>query len=62
MEFQITDIFNSHLVNALVLAGAIYGGIRADMKYIHETLARHEKSLQRAHDRLTDYITGKNHG
>lgn len=39
-------------ITALVLAGAVYGGIRSDIRGIHEHLRRVEKSADQAHERI----------
>jgi hypothetical protein len=40
------------LVTGLILAGAVYGGIRQDLRAMHESLRRVEKMAERAHSRL----------
>jgi hypothetical protein len=40
------------LVSILVACGAVYGGIRSDLKAIHERVARIEKAAEKAHDRI----------
>lgn len=40
------------LVTGLILAGAVYGGIRSDLRAMHENLLRIEKMAERAHSRL----------
>ena len=40
------------LVTGLILAGAVYGGIRQDLQAMHENLRRIEKMAERAHSRL----------
>ena len=40
------------VVTALVLAGAVYGGIRSDLKSLHEHIRRVEKDVDKAHERL----------
>ncbi len=40
------------LVTGLILAGAVYGGIRQDLRTMHENLQRIEKMAERAHSRL----------
>lgn len=51
------------VVTILIAAGAVYGGIRGDLKAIHENLRRIEKAAYKAHDRI-DAITatGRRHG
>lgn len=44
------------LVTVLIAAGAVYGGIRGDLKAIHENLRRIEKAADKAHDRI-DLLT-----
>lgn len=38
--------------SALILAGAVYGGIRSDLKALHEHIRRVEKDADKAHERL----------
>ena len=40
------------LLTALVLAGATYGGIRADIKAIHERLKDVKETSDEAHQRI----------
>lgn len=40
----------------LFLAGAVYGGIRADLKGMHERLKGQELALQNAHRRIDDLL------
>lgn len=40
------------IVAALIAAGAVYGGIRSDLKAIHEQMMRIEQMAVKAHDRL----------
>lgn len=40
------------LIMALLLAGAVYGGIRADIKSIHANVRALHKSTKRAHKRI----------
>ena len=44
------------LLTALVLAGATYGGIRADIKAIHERLRDVKDIADEAHSRLDRHI------
>ena len=45
------------LVTALIAAGAIYGGIRSDLRQIHESVRRVEAAADKAHARI-DNLTG----
>ena len=45
------------VVTILIAAGAVYGGIRSDLKTMHESLRRIEKTADKAHDRI-DVIAG----
>lgn len=38
----------------LVAAGAVYGGIRNDLKRMHERQERFERALEKAHERIDD--------
>ena len=37
---------------AVAMAGAVYGGIRQDLKSIHRQMRGHRKSIKRLHRRL----------
>lgn len=41
----------------LVAAGAVYGGIRGDLKNMREKIASHGRAIERIHDRL-DGVAG----
>jgi hypothetical protein len=41
---------------AIIGAGAVYGGIRADIKNIHERISDTSKSAGRAHDRIDRHV------
>ena len=49
---ELSDGLLWQLVTGLILAGAVYGGIRQDLRGIHENLLRIEKVAERAHMRL----------
>lgn len=36
----------------LVTAGAVYGGIRSDLKDMHRRIDHHERAIEKAHERL----------
>lgn len=40
----------------LVTGGAIYGGIRADLKAMHERITSAQSSADKAHERLDNHI------
>jgi hypothetical protein len=46
------------VVTVLIAAGAVYGGIRSDIRAMHENLQRVEKMAAKAHDRI-DAIAAK---
>lgn len=51
-------------VGAMMIgAGAVYGGIRNDLRNMHEQIARLERALEKAHERI-DSISGhgRRHG
>lgn len=50
------------IVTGLILAGAVYGGIRSDIKSMHEHLQRVEKSADQAHERIDRFGLGRRHG
>lgn len=47
------------IVSGLIAAGAVYGGIRSDLKSIHEHLARVERSADKAHERIDSIAGGR---
>ena len=47
--------------SALILAGAVYGGIRSDLKALHEHIRRVEKDADKAHERLDHLGFGHRH-
>lgn len=46
----------SQALYGLFLAGAVYGGIRADLKAMHERLKSQEVAVQHAHRRIDDLL------
>ena len=63
---MIADLTNSdfiQLAGILVTGGAIYGGIRADLKAMHQRVEEAMRASARAHDRIDVIYEGrKNHG
>jgi len=49
-------------IYTLVGAGALYGGIRADLKAMNEKVAIAVSSATRAHERIDNLIGGGNRG
>lgn len=49
------DIFQ--LLSFVLTAGAIYGGIREDLKVIHERIKEHGEAITGAHRRIDDLLT-----
>jgi len=47
------------IASFLVAAGAVYGGIRNDLKQMHERQERFERALEKAHERIDDCSTCK---
>ena len=47
--------------SALILAGAVYGGIRSDLKALHEHIRRGERDADKAHERLDHLGFGRRH-
>lgn len=43
-------------ISMLVIGGAVYGGIRSDMKNLIRDLIRNEKSIESAHHRIDEHI------
>jgi len=54
--------FLLQIVTILIACGAVYGGIRSDLKAIHEHLRRVESAADKAHDRLDLISSGRRHG
>lgn len=52
------------LAGILVAAGAVYGGIRRDLRNMRENIQRHDRALDRVHQRLDDcgICPGRRHG
>lgn len=48
------DLLN--IATTLILAGAIYGGIRADLKHMRTQLEETTRAIARAHRRIDDHI------
>jgi hypothetical protein len=46
-------------VLALIAAGAVYGGIRSDLRAMHESIERIERAAERAHHRLDNCAMGR---
>lgn len=44
-------------IYGLFIAGAVYGGIRADLKAIHERIKEQGEAVTRAHRRIDDLLT-----
>jgi outer membrane murein-binding lipoprotein Lpp len=44
------------VVATVAAAGAIYGGIRADLKAMHERVAMAAESAARAHERMDRHV------
>ena len=45
-----------HFLGIFLGAGAIYGGIRADLKAMHERLKDNATATERAHERLDRHV------
>jgi hypothetical protein len=54
MESLLTDVPNwiLFMVSNLVIAGAVYGGIRSDLKHMRSDIMRAEKVSEHAHSRI----------
>lgn len=54
-----------HLLGAfagqLIIAGAIYGGIRADLRNLSQRVARHDEVIDRVHERIDNLVQKGNH-
>lgn len=47
----------ANLLEAALIGGAIYGGIRADIKAMHQRIANTEKSNEQAHKRIDNLLS-----
>lgn len=48
------------LIGSAAASGAVYGGIRADLRVMHQALRGHKKSIRRLHERLDGHgISGR---
>lgn len=54
-----TDSLIWQVVLALIGSGAVYGGIRADLRAIHERLKDVRESAAEAHGRIDSLLMGK---
>ena len=51
------------LVTVLIAAGAVYGGIRGDLRAMHEAISRVERAAEKAHERIDSMAgNGRRHG
>lgn len=41
---------------ALIAASAVYGGIRSDLRHIHERILAHEQAVKRLHERVDNCV------
>lgn len=48
--------FVLHVVSMIVVAGAVYGGIRADLRHLGRMVDHAIKSADEAHRRIDDYL------
>lgn len=56
MESEIVSTIVSIAVTGVLSSLSTVVMLKADVRHIKETLARHEKTIQRAHDRLDEHI------
>ena len=59
---MIADLTNSDLIQLagiLVTGGAIYGGIRADLKTMHQRVEESMRASTRAHERIDSIYEGR---
>lgn len=49
---------------AVVSAAAVYGGIRSDLKAMHERIGLNERAIERMHERMDSCLgnCGRRHG
>lgn len=50
------------LISNLVIAGAVYGGIRSDLKHMRNDINRAEKSSDHAHSRIDNILAARAQG
>lgn len=52
------------LAGFLAAAGAVYGGIRSDLRQMHQRQERLERSIEKAHERIDvcGVCSGRRHG
>lgn len=50
--------FLLQLVTILIAAGAVYGGIRGDLRAMHEAISRIERAAEKAHERIDSMAGG----
>ena len=48
----LTPEFGLQLVVMLFVAAAVYGGIRADLKHLHDLVDRNSRATAKAHERI----------
>jgi hypothetical protein len=48
-----------NIIAALVGAGAVYGGIRQDLKNMHEAIKENSRAVLRAHERIDKHLENK---
>lgn len=58
MEFTVPQ-FVLFVIGQLVAAAAIWGGIRTDLRSIHQRIERVEKSIDDAHGRIDRHFDGE---
>lgn len=47
------------LISNLVIAGAVYGGIRSDLKHMRNDISRAEKISEHAHSRIDNILAAR---
>lgn len=45
-----------NFVAVVAACGVSYGGIKSDLKRMHESITANEKKVEHAHDRISDHI------
>lgn len=57
-----SEVFTPQFVVQLLLmigaVGAVYGGIRADLKHMAKDINRHGRSIGKAHERIDKILAG----
>ena len=53
--------FAATIIGEIFIAGAVYGGIRSDLRNVHKRLDSLDQACIRAHDRMDDHLEQGRH-